>query len=191
MKNLLALLIFAAVTLPASAQTIRKGSDGSVTVFHKDGTSDGLAKKFGATDGKNACTGCVGEVVSVSSSGPAAITSGQYTDGGNAGLNLKPGRWRISGSYLVTVGTMSALVNVLWGIGTSPGNSGDGLTTALPITYIQERPASHTPTGNLVRMFDGVTVNISTPTTYYPKMFIAATVGTATSTHHIQAIRVP
>jgi hypothetical protein len=42
MKNLLAILILATVTLPASAQTIRKGSDGSVTVFHKDGTSDGL-----------------------------------------------------------------------------------------------------------------------------------------------------
>jgi hypothetical protein len=42
MKNLLALLILSSITLPASAQTIRKGSDGSVTVFHKDGTSTPL-----------------------------------------------------------------------------------------------------------------------------------------------------
>jgi hypothetical protein len=38
MKNLLALLILAFVTLPASAQSIRRGTNG-VQVFSKDGTS--------------------------------------------------------------------------------------------------------------------------------------------------------
>jgi hypothetical protein len=106
MKNLLALLILAAVTLPASAQTIRKGSDGSVTVFHKDGTSDGLAKKRGVTDGSNACVGCIGEFLFVASgsitSSPASLDT--YTDVADLSLTLTPGDWDLEYSIALALG---------------------------------------------------------------------------------------
>jgi hypothetical protein len=128
----------------------------------------------------------IGEIKETVSSGAAALTTSTYSDGGNAGVTVGPGTWVFTVVCQINVGTMTGLVRILIGVGTSPqtaGVSGAGY-------YMDLKPAAHTPPSSPVYTMTTRPTLVTTTTTYYPKLLVAATVGTATGENYIYAVRI-
>lgn len=170
-------------TATYSAWRVRKVSGGASVGFPVS-----TANIVGRTDGSTPGSGYIGEMQTITPSGAVSTVSGTANDGGSAGVTLSPGTYLLEMSFNCTVGTMSALTEILWGIGTASGTGTTGLLASLGMVA-SERPASHTPTGNFARTLTKV-VNVTSTTTYYPKLRITATVGTATNINYIWATRI-
>lgn len=142
----------------------------------------------GDTSGNAVPAGLIGERQTNTSSGATGLTSGQYSDGGNAGLTLQPGIWLVKAHASISWGSASALTLTYIGIGTASGNSATG---ADPLDYIQISSTSRTP-GAITDLISssGSYQNIPVATTFYPKTYITATVGTATTSNRVSAVRI-
>jgi hypothetical protein len=140
----------------------------------------------GDTSGIVTPAGYIGEIKETLSSGAATLTTNTYSDGGNAGVTVGPGTWMFTETAIITIGTMTSLQRIIVGVGTSPQTSGVGDNGF----YMEYRPASHTPTGNLAYTITTRAVLVTTTTTYYPKVYVTATVGTATCSNFIYAVRI-
>lgn len=124
-------------------------------------------------------------IVYLSADGSAtALVNNTYNSGGNAGVLLTPGTYLLNASAAIVPTGLSALVEKSLGIATSSGGAPIGKA------YTQERPASHTPSGNMRMWHKGEYLVVTANQTYYPTFLIGATVGTATVSCYIEAIKI-
>jgi hypothetical protein len=158
---------------------VRKVSGGAVV-----GYPIGARNIVGDTTGTTVPGGYIGERLT-SSGSATAWTSGQYMDGGNAGLTLTPGVWLIKSQHVYTLGGDTAISEYTYGVGTASGNSATGLTE-----YITHRNAANNPAGNQRFVSPTTYVNISASTTYYPKFYLVGTRSAGTVTSSLEAVRI-
>lgn len=141
----------------------------------------------GMMDGVTPPTGYVGEILSATG-GSVSLTTGQYNDG--VSVSLTPGIWDIDAVVRFVPGATTVVSRILYGISTTPGNFGTGLSSS--INKIDEFfPASYVPTDEFGRRTPTYRVALSTTTPYYVKAF--ATFSTSTlsvNTCYVRANRV-
>lgn len=146
----------------------------------------GARNIVGDVSGTTVPAGYIGEIKEASGS-PVTPTSGQYSDGGNAGVYVTKGTYIFYVRSAVTPGTMSAVTRYLQAVSTSSGNA---FADAGELNYRDERPASHTPSGSVVWTFTTAPILVTSDATYYPKVQIVGTIGTGVVANYIRAVRI-
>ncbi len=116
-----------------------------------------------------------------------ALTSGQYADGGNAGLLLDPGIYDLQAIIQYSPNGATTTTLVFGFIGTASGNANTGLDllrnafkTALASQVIGDMQTT-TPVYRVV---------VTTQTRYYPKVFTQFATNVASAANHLFARRV-
>lgn len=147
-----------------------------------DGSTAGgnqiLASKKGVSDGSNAASGDIGEIISNTTTG-VALTSG--TPANLTSVVLTPGDWDLSGTVLLS----STAVNITLSFGGLNTTSG-----TLPAFPSVARFETQGGTASLQTAVPSVRFNVSANTTVYLVGQITFPSGTGTGSGYIRARRV-
>jgi hypothetical protein len=190
------LSVFAATTSSELAGVISDETGSGVLVF---GTSPTIATPLigrineavsgegveieGVTDGSSVSAGYVGEVLTGSATGITPAATANYKT--ITSISLTAGQWLVSGGYYLVGGTISALVQVLGGVGTTT----DAVGTTPSLTSWVAPSAMNVSNWRAATV--PVTFNVSSTTTVYLTGRIDyTTLGTATWRGEMNAVRI-
>lgn len=149
------------------------GTDNAISISTSEVVTipvQGIVKGTATND--SAAAGYIGEYISASDTGTTSFpTSGQYGDLVN--ISLTAGDWDVSVVFNAQANG-ATVTNVQFGVSTTSGNSGAGLTGGSNRANVFLPTATFDSTGSLASM----RISLSGTTTYYLKMFAQYSVAT-------------
>lgn len=146
----------------------------------------------GVSSGSNVATYYIGEYLESIGSN-TSITSSQYDDGAASGLTLTAGIWDLQATGVFLPASTTVVTDYLVGIGTVTGNSGTGVDISrnrISLTGGTSTLQTGATDADTVLVTPLFRVNISSPTTYYVKVYSKFSVSTMQSKGFICARRV-
>jgi hypothetical protein len=119
-----------------------------------------------------------------------AIATTTYSIQSNAGVQLTPGVWEIQGIAIVAPAATTTLLNTLFGISTTTTNDNTGFDANRNV-FSSFHGNITNPNGDAWRVNTPIwRVNVTTTTTYYPKVYVSFGTSTCQANVNIFARRV-